>query len=120
MWASAPRSISGAGWHGRGDLAGHHDLNQAFRNIVNMLHGVRDGHSSRRQQLAATEQASADPEHAAPKAQLCVHSPIRRTPMTINYQLGDVDAHGAMIRAQAASLEQSIRPSFVIMFGHGG
>jgi hypothetical protein len=25
--------------------------------------------------------------------------------MTINYQFGDVDAHGAMIRAQAASLE---------------
>ena len=26
--------------------------------------------------------------------------------MTINYQFGDVDAHGALIRAQAASLEQ--------------
>ena len=25
--------------------------------------------------------------------------------MTINYQFGDVDAHGATIRAQAASLE---------------
>jgi hypothetical protein len=25
--------------------------------------------------------------------------------MTINYQSGDVDAHGALIRAQAASLE---------------
>jgi uncharacterized protein YukE len=25
--------------------------------------------------------------------------------MTINYQFGDVDAHGALIRAQAASLE---------------
>lgn len=25
--------------------------------------------------------------------------------MTINYQFGDVDAHGAMIRAQAAALE---------------
>ncbi|CKO73903.1 ESAT-6 like protein ESXI [Mycobacterium tuberculosis] len=25
--------------------------------------------------------------------------------MTINYQFGDVDAHGAMIRAQAGSLE---------------
>ncbi|OOK80645.1 putative ESAT-6-like 6 domain protein [Mycobacterium kansasii] len=27
--------------------------------------------------------------------------------MTINYQFGDVDAHGATIRAQAASLEAS-------------
>ena len=26
--------------------------------------------------------------------------------MTINYQFGDVDTHGATIRAQAASLEQ--------------
>ena len=26
--------------------------------------------------------------------------------MTINYQFGDVDAHGALIRQQAASLEQ--------------
>lgn len=25
--------------------------------------------------------------------------------MTINYQFGDVDAHGALIRAQAANLE---------------
>ena len=25
--------------------------------------------------------------------------------MTINYQFGDVDSHGALIRAQAASLE---------------
>ena len=26
--------------------------------------------------------------------------------MSINYQFGDVDAHGATIRAQAAALEQ--------------
>ena len=26
--------------------------------------------------------------------------------MSINYQFGDVDAHGALIRSQAASLEQ--------------
>ncbi|MBV9349947.1 MAG: type VII secretion protein EsxI, partial [Mycobacterium sp.] len=25
--------------------------------------------------------------------------------MSINYQFGDVDAHGALVRAQAASLE---------------
>src|SRR5271168_4288743 len=32
--------------------------------------------------------------------------PLRRTVMSISYQFGDVDAHGAMIRSQAASLEQ--------------
>jgi hypothetical protein len=32
--------------------------------------------------------------------------------MTINYQFSDVDAHGATIRAQAAALEASIKPSF--------
>src|SRR6202012_5067465 len=31
--------------------------------------------------------------------------PFRSTAMSINYQFGDVDAHGALIRAQAASLE---------------
>src|ERR1035441_7006245 len=30
---------------------------------------------------------------------------FRRTAMSISYQFGDVDAHGAMIRSQAASLE---------------
>lgn len=30
--------------------------------------------------------------------------------MTINYQFGDVDAHGAMIRAQAAALEAEHEP----------
>jgi hypothetical protein len=29
--------------------------------------------------------------------------------MTINYQFGDVDAHGAIIRAQAAALEAEYR-----------
>ncbi|CNT91845.1 putative esat-6 like protein [Mycobacterium tuberculosis] len=29
--------------------------------------------------------------------------------MTINYQFGDVDAHGAMIRAQAGLLEAGFR-----------
>src|SRR6204780_3129249 len=32
--------------------------------------------------------------------------PSRRTAMSISYQFGDVDAHGALIRSQAASLEQ--------------
>src|ERR1700736_4004148 len=33
------------------------------------------------------------------------HKSFRRTLMSISYQFGDVDAHGALIRAQAASLE---------------
>src|SRR6202020_191696 len=39
------------------------------------------------------------PASSAPKTS-------RRTAMSINYQCGDVDAHGALIRSQAASLEQ--------------
>ncbi len=34
--------------------------------------------------------------------------------MTINYQFGDVDDHGAMIRAQAGLLEAEHQPSFVM------
>lgn len=45
MWASS-HCIAGAGWTGTAQVAscdtmGH--VNQAFNNIVNMLHGVRDG-----------------------------------------------------------------------------
>src|ERR1700689_2520076 len=45
-----------------------------------------------------------------PPSRSCPASPpltetFRRTVMSISYQFGDVDAHGAMIRAQAASLE---------------
>ncbi len=45
MWASA-QNISGAGWSGQAEatsLDTMTQMNQAFRNIVNMLHGVRDG-----------------------------------------------------------------------------
>ncbi len=45
MWASA-QNISGAGWSGMAEatsLDTMAQMNQAFRNIVNMLHGVRDG-----------------------------------------------------------------------------
>ncbi len=76
-------------------------MNTAFRNIVNMLHGVRDGlirdannYESPRAGLAA------DPVQLAHHRQR-----LRRTLMSISYQFGDVDAHGAMIRSQAASLE---------------
>src|SRR5580693_5109964 len=73
MWASS-QNIAGAGWSGTAQMTSYDtmgQMNQAFRNIVNMLHGVRDG---------LIRDAN-------------------------NYEFGDVDAHGAMIRAQAASLE---------------
>ncbi|OBG47917.1 peptidase M22 [Mycobacterium alsense] len=45
MWASS-QNISGAGWSGAAAATSYDtmgQMNQAFRNIVNMLHGVRDG-----------------------------------------------------------------------------
>jgi WXG100 family type VII secretion target len=45
MWASS-MNISGAGWSGTAQAASYDtmgQMNQAFRNIVNMLQGVRDG-----------------------------------------------------------------------------
>jgi ESAT-6 family protein len=45
MWASS-MNIAGAGWSGQAQATSYDtmgQMNQAFRNIVNMLHGVRDG-----------------------------------------------------------------------------
>ena len=45
MWASS-QNIAGAGWSGQAQATSYDtmgQMNQAFRNIVNMLHGVRDG-----------------------------------------------------------------------------
>ena len=45
MWASS-QNIAGAGWSGTAQATSFDtmgQMNQAFRNIVNMLHGVRDG-----------------------------------------------------------------------------
>jgi WXG100 family type VII secretion target len=45
MWASS-QSIAGAGWSGSAQATSYDtmgQMNQAFRNIVNMLQGVRDG-----------------------------------------------------------------------------
>ena len=45
MWASS-QNISGAGWSGTAQATSYDtmgQMSQAFRNIVNMLHGVRDG-----------------------------------------------------------------------------
>ncbi len=63
MYASS-QNISGAGWGGMAsntsmDTVGQ--MNQAFRNIVNMLHGVRDGlirDSNHYEQQEAASQAS--------------------------------------------------------------
>ena len=45
MWASST-SISGSGWGGLAERTSYDTMGQmqtAFRNIVTMLHGVRDG-----------------------------------------------------------------------------
>lgn len=45
MWASS-QNIAGAGWSGPAQLSSYDamgQMNTAFRNIVTMLHGVRDG-----------------------------------------------------------------------------
>src|SRR5271155_766946 len=45
MWASS-QNIAGASWSGTAQMTSYDtmgQMNQAFRNIVNMLHGVRDG-----------------------------------------------------------------------------
>ncbi|HVQ98942.1 MAG TPA: WXG100 family type VII secretion target [Mycobacterium sp.] len=45
MWASSV-NIAGAGWSGTAQATSYDtmgQMNQAFRNIVNMLHSVRDG-----------------------------------------------------------------------------
>ncbi|MCV7313190.1 WXG100 family type VII secretion target [Mycobacterium paraffinicum] len=45
LWASS-MNIAGSGWSGQAQATSYDTMgqvNQAFRNIVNMLHGVRDG-----------------------------------------------------------------------------
>lgn len=45
MWASS-QNIAGAGWSGAAQTTSYDtmgQMNTAFRNIVTMLHGVRDG-----------------------------------------------------------------------------
>lgn len=45
VWASS-QNISGAGWAGTAEASSYDtmgQMHQAFRNIVTMLHGVRDG-----------------------------------------------------------------------------
>ena len=62
MWASS-QNIAGAGWSGSAQSTSYDTMgqvNQAFRNIGNMLHGVRDGlirdANNYEQQEAASQQ----------------------------------------------------------------
>jgi WXG100 family type VII secretion target len=62
MWASS-QNIAGASWSGSAQATSYDTMgqvNQAFRNIVNMLHGVRDGlirdANNYEQQEAASQQ----------------------------------------------------------------
>jgi WXG100 family type VII secretion target len=60
MWASS-QNIAGAGWSGAAQATSYDtmgQMHQAFRNIVNMLHGVRDGLIRDANNYEAQEQAS--------------------------------------------------------------
>jgi WXG100 family type VII secretion target len=60
MWASS-QNIAGAGWSGTAQVTSYDtmgQMNQAFRNIVNMLGGVRDGLIRDASNYEAQEQAS--------------------------------------------------------------
>ena len=60
MWASS-QGIAGTGWTGTAQATSYDtmgQITQAFRNIVNMLHGVRDGLIRDANNYEAQEQAS--------------------------------------------------------------
>jgi WXG100 family type VII secretion target len=60
MWSSS-QNIAGAGWSGQAQLTSYDtmgQMNQAFTNIVNMLHGVRDGLIRDANNYETQEQAS--------------------------------------------------------------
>jgi WXG100 family type VII secretion target len=60
MWASS-QNIAGAGWSGSAQTTSYDtmaQMNTAFRNIVTMLHGVRDGLIRDANNYEAQEQAS--------------------------------------------------------------
>src|SRR5581483_3198104 len=60
MWASSV-NIAGAGWSGSAQANSYDtmsQMNQAFRNMVNMLHGVRDELNRHANNYEAHEQAS--------------------------------------------------------------
>ena len=60
MWASST-NIAGAGWSGQAQVTSYDtmgQMNQAFTNIVNMLHKVRDGLIRDANNYETQEQAS--------------------------------------------------------------
>jgi WXG100 family type VII secretion target len=60
MWASS-MNIAGAGWSGQAQMTSYDtmgQMNQAFNNIVNMLHSVRDGLIRDANNYEGQEQAS--------------------------------------------------------------
>jgi WXG100 family type VII secretion target len=60
MWASSV-NIAGAGWSGTAQATSYDtmgQMNTAFRNIVNMVHGVRDGLVRDARNYEQQEQAS--------------------------------------------------------------
>ncbi|WP_156772272.1 WXG100 family type VII secretion target [Mycobacterium sp. 1245805.9] len=60
MWASST-NIAGAGWSGTAQSTSYDtmsDMNQAFSNIVNMLHSVHDGLIRDANNYESQEQAS--------------------------------------------------------------
>ena len=60
MWASS-MNIAGASWSGTAQATSYDtmgQMNQAFRNIVDMLHGVRDGMARDANNYEQQEQAS--------------------------------------------------------------
>ena len=60
MWASS-QNIARAGWSGPAQVSSYDtmgQMNTAFRNIVNMLHGVRDGLVRDANNYETQEQAS--------------------------------------------------------------
>lgn len=108
MWASA-QNISGAGWSGMAEatsLDTMTQMNQAFRNIVNMLHGVRDGLVRDANNYEQQEQASS--RSSAANVSRCSTILLQAKENRFDdHQLSirHVDDHGAMIRAQAGLLE---------------
>src|SRR5208283_5943218 len=60
MWASS-QNIAGASWSGTAQMTSYDtmgQMNQAFNNIVHMLHGVRDGLVRDANNYETQEQAS--------------------------------------------------------------
>ncbi len=101
MWASA-QNISGAGWSGMAEatsLDTMTQMNQAFRNIVNMLHGVRDGlvrdANNYEQQEQASQQILAAARHRYRR------SPVAEQPRAAAPACSAADSPGAADSAAA-------------------